>query len=106
MLNSKMLHFFKFLPEEYEPQEKDIDGAANLRMLLYGSPGLFHAGAPVYVVKNQYGVVVRPGKELLKIVQGRLQPVIAIDIAQIDTRRILQNAGQQVVEISVQRLNV
>lgn len=68
----------KFFFEKYDADKEQIYGEPHFRMAFNFLPGVFHALAPVNIIKNKNRIVVRLWKKRFKIMQGRGFLVIAI----------------------------
>ena len=79
-----MLLHFEFFSEKYKAQKENIDGVLYGGVSLDLFPGLFHFLAPMYVIKNEYGMTVGFGKNLLKILKGGLITMVAVNIGQVN----------------------
>ena len=67
-----MLFFFEFLPEKNHTDKKQIHTAPDHLIFLDDLPCFFHTGAPVYIIKNQNGIIVDMVEEEPKIIQRGL----------------------------------
>jgi hypothetical protein len=56
-----MLFFSEFPAKNHDANEKKINSATNSGMIFDRFPGLFHFPAPVYIIKNQYRIIVCSG---------------------------------------------
>jgi len=74
-----MLLYFKLVAEKNQSDKEQIDAQSYGRMLLNGMPGLFHAFTPVNIIENYHGTFLHFRQQLLKIMYGGFQPVVAID---------------------------
>src|SRR6476660_2179689 len=95
-----MLLFFKLVAEKNKTKEKDINRAPHGGMLLNSCPGFFHLSAPVNIVENKDRLIVKQRKHVLKIGDGWLVAVIAVDIHYIQGLHFRQQRGKYVVEIA------
>ena len=53
-----MLFFLKIFSQQYNTNEKKIDGKCNSGMLFYYFPCFFHFDAPMNIIKYEDGFVV------------------------------------------------
>ena len=54
-----MLFFPEFVPEKNNTDKEKIDAAMDRWMFLNGFPGLLHFPAPVYIIENKDGLIIR-----------------------------------------------
>lgn len=101
-----MLLFVKFLPEEYDTNKEKINTAKYSRVCYNGLPGCFHFPAPVNIIKDQDGVVVYVGQQLIKIPLRRFLAVIAIYEYKIRFGLFSQQLRKRFVEIAFNKSDV
>lgn len=95
-----MLFLLELLADEYDAHFVEVDAEGDHGMLLYAVPGILHLAAPVDVVENEDGVVVRLLQGGFEIAQGRLVHVVAIDEHESERTGLLQHILQHKVEVA------
>ncbi len=92
--------------EKYQTEVKDIDGQPCLRFVFDGLPSLLHAGRPMYVPHNDNGPFGGIRQDGIEVIQGRVLPVVAVEVGEVDAAEILQCTLQSVFKTSGDHLCV
>lgn len=94
------------LPKEYDSKLVEVDADGDRRILSDHLPGFAHFRAPVNVVKDQDGQLMRMWKQLPEVGKGRFVTVVAIQKGEVDRSHLPEHVRKRCAEFSNDRVDV